>query len=127
MGIPMSTLSGMDVNISLAAERLGVSVGTVRRRIHDGTLIGRMEKTPQGFKWLVTVPDPEIPGKDDHQDEPRVGRTNGNDLVVEILQDQVRRLSEQLDASTKEISELHQIIGARALNPGRSWWKLWRR
>ena len=117
----------MDVNISLAAKHLGVSIGTVRRRIHDGTLIGRMEKTPQGFKWVVTVPDPEIPGKDDHQDEPQVGRTNGNALVIEVLQDQVRRLSEQLDARTKEISELHQIIGARALNPGRSWWRLWGR
>ena len=74
----------------------------------------------------MTVPDPEIPGKDDHQDEPQVGRTNGNDLVVEILQDQVRQLTEQLESRTKEISELHMIIGARSLNPGRPWWKLWR-
>jgi len=117
----------MEVNISLAAKRLGVSIGTVRRRIHDGTLIGRMEKTPQGFKWVVTVPDPVIPGNDEHQDEPRVAHTNGNALVIEVLQNQVRLLSEQLDARTKEISELHQIIGARALNPGRSWWRLWGR
>jgi len=119
----MTTLMFMDKSIEDASVILGVSKETIRRRLRKGVISGRKESTPQGFRWWVSVPEPQ----DDHQDESWVGPTNGNALVVEVLQVQVRQLTEQLEARTKEISELHQIIGARALNPGRSWWRLWGR
>jgi len=44
------------VSIADAAERLGVSVDTVRRRLKRGKLSGEKEETPQGFVWRVELP-----------------------------------------------------------------------
>ncbi len=56
------------VSIQEAAERLGVSADTVRRRLKRGELKGERVKTPQGFVWRIEVTDdapnlspPEIP------------------------------------------------------------------
>ena len=38
-----------------AAQRLGVSVDTIRRRLRKGELQGQHRPTPQGFIWLVHV------------------------------------------------------------------------
>jgi len=120
------------LKIADAAANLCISTDTVRRRLKSGDLKGRKEKRAGGYVWVVEVAEPE----DNHQDEPWAdnARSNDNALVIKVLQDQalqlkdqVLQLTGQLDSRTKEISELHQIIGARALNPGRSWWMLWRR
>ena len=51
------------VSIQGAAERLGVSADTVRRRLKRGELIGDREETPQGFVWRVELPIAEsVPG-----------------------------------------------------------------
>ena len=54
------------VSIAEAAERLGVSADTVRRRLKRGELTGEQETTPQGFVWRVALPiaegAPEPPG-----------------------------------------------------------------
>ena len=48
----------MDVSIKEAAERLGVSVDTVRRRLKAGELEGRREPHGKsGYRWLVQLPD----------------------------------------------------------------------
>ncbi len=39
-----------------AADRLGVSVDTVKRRRKAGQLRGQHEQTPSGYRWLVEVP-----------------------------------------------------------------------
>jgi len=44
------------VPIKEAAERLGVSPDTIRRRLKAGELTGEREKTPQGFVWRVELP-----------------------------------------------------------------------
>lgn len=44
------------VSIKEAAERLGVSADTIRRRLKSGELSGEREKTPQGFVWRVELP-----------------------------------------------------------------------
>lgn len=44
------------VSIKDAAERLGVSQDTIRRRLKSGELTGEREKTPQGFVWRVELP-----------------------------------------------------------------------
>lgn len=44
------------VSIQDAAQRLGVSPDTIRRRVRSGELEGQQEKTAQGFVWRVKVP-----------------------------------------------------------------------
>src|SRR5215218_684924 len=51
------------VSIKEAAERLGVSQDTMRRRLKSGELAGEREKTPQGFVWRVELP--QEPGSGD--------------------------------------------------------------
>lgn len=46
---------------SEAAQAFGVSVDTIRRRMKRGELDTRREQTPQGFRWLIRLPDDEKP------------------------------------------------------------------
>jgi len=109
------------VGIAEAARMLGLSQDTVRKRVRSGELAGEQERAPGGFRWMVDL-DVEL-------DPPPVGgdpRGNGrSDALVDVLMAQVQDLREQLDARTREISELHQLMGARSLNPGRPWWRRW--
>ena len=41
------------------ADAYGVSVDTIRRRMKRGELETRRHQTPQGFKWLAVLPEPE--------------------------------------------------------------------
>jgi hypothetical protein len=52
----------MEVSMAEAAQLLGLSIDTVRRRLHRGELQGRQEPTAQGFRWWVKVPDKVDPG-----------------------------------------------------------------
>ena len=115
----------MNVNISVAAGHLGVSTETVRRRLRTGTLLGAKEKTAQGFRWVVTIPDAPpnntpAPGED-------TDNANGGALVVE-LKARVKNLEEQLTIRAGEIDQLHRLLAQTALNaaPNRPWWKLWK-
>jgi hypothetical protein len=45
------------VPIRDAAQRLGISTDTVRRRLKSGELNGERQETPQGFIWLVELPE----------------------------------------------------------------------
>lgn len=44
------------LTIGEAAERLGVSPDTVRRRLKRGELEGEQEETAQGFIWRIVLP-----------------------------------------------------------------------
>ena len=44
------------VSIKEAAERLGISVDTIRRRLKRGELAGAHHPTAQGFTWLIAMP-----------------------------------------------------------------------
>jgi hypothetical protein len=44
------------LTIKEAAERLGISADTVRRRLKRGELAGEQHPTAQGFTWLVAMP-----------------------------------------------------------------------
>ena len=46
------------VTMGEAAQRLGVSVDTIRRRLRRGGLQGQHQPTPQGFIWLIEMPEP---------------------------------------------------------------------
>ena len=124
------------VTIQEAAQHLGVSQDTVRRRIRKEELQARQTPTPQGFRWMVELEGleedaqaahtpPHMPGiggaqvKDDTNDANDANDANDGALV-EILR-------EQLQEKDRQISELHRLLAQTALNaaPGRPWWRFW--
>lgn len=69
------------VTIKEAAERLGVSQDTIRRRLKMGELTGEREKTRQGFIWRV-----ELPSELDLQPTPEKQAAPSRDGIVELAQ-----------------------------------------
>lgn len=53
------------VTISEAAERLGVSPDTIRRRLRAGELAAEKVKTAQGLAWRVELPPDALPAPPD--------------------------------------------------------------
>jgi len=97
----------MEMTIREAAIHLDVCIQTVRRKIDSGELPGTKVKN----KWMVTVKD-------------KPPTREGIDSQAEITW-----LREQLETRTREVSELHQLLAAHSLNPGRTtspWWAFWR-
>jgi len=117
-------LVGMEMTIRETARHLNVSVNTVRRRLHAGVLTG----TKVGTQWVLTI---NGPGGGVAPPEP--GEDNSR-------QSEVTWLREQLEARTREIAELHQLLAAHSLNAGQRkntgqdktigqdvpWWAFWR-
>lgn len=115
----------MDVTITEAARRFGISERTVRRRLHNGELQGRQVATPQGFVWTVELPD-DVPND----------QTNGRvaDGEVVALRELVAVLKNQVETKDQQIKELHILLQqsqAHAALPAprqdRPWWRWWRR
>ena len=113
------------VAIKEAAARLGVVEATVRRRIHRGELSAFQEITPQGFVWVVELPD----GVDEVQAE-SIGE--GVREVVELLRRELESKDLELEARRREVKELHVLLQqAQAALPAprenhHSWWRFWR-
>ena len=131
-----------------AARRLGVSVATIRRRLHSGELQGFQEPTSQGFKWLLEVPELTTVGtpRKSHSQTNSEGVSDGaSDLgdgmsgvsttegEVAALKETIAILREELEARRRDVQELHVLLQqAQAALPAprdhRSWWqRLWRR
>ena len=127
-----------EISIQEAAMRLGVSVETIRRRAHKGVLKSRQVPTPQGFVWMVELPndEPQRETPSEESDEPL-------HELVEVLKAQLEKKDhqleiqaahqEQLEAKDRQIEQLHVLLQqAQAALPAprenRSWWyKLWSR
>jgi len=112
----------MNVNISVAAGHLGVSTETVRRRLRTGTLSGKREKTAQGFRWVVTIPDTPP------TNTPPPGEGSDDGMLVGQMQARIDSLEAQLTTRAGEIAQLHRLLAQTALNaaPVRPWWRFWR-
>jgi len=121
------------VSLAEAADQLGLSIYTVRRRIRDGTLAA----TLVGGKYDVDLPAEAPTTSPD-------GHAASNDRVVELLEAQVLELhqdkeelrqqlaakDQQIEVKDRQIFELHQMMGVKALEGGtnpRRWWKPWSR
>ena len=102
----------MLMSITDAATHLNVSSNTIRRRLQVGLLTG----SKVGRKWMINVN-----GQGGEVAPPEPGEDNGQ-------QSEVTWLREQLEARTREIAELHQLLAAHSLNAGqrKSWWAFWR-
>lgn len=100
----------MEVSLSEAAARLGVSVDTVRRRLRTGDLAGRQA----GRRTLVSLPEKA----------PTPARSTGDELLAEVraerdrLAAQLEAMIRQLDAASIERTELRALL-AKALGMDR--------
>jgi excisionase family DNA binding protein len=116
--------------IKEAADRLGISENTVRRRLHTGLLKGYQEDPPYG-RWLIELSDEDIEA---------AGQSAGDGVTTELvaaLRDTIRRqeetleqFSQQMESKDRQIEQLHVLLQqAQAALPaprnGRSWWKWW--
>ena len=120
-------LGGDWLPIRQAANQLGISVDTVRRRIQRNDIASRREQTPQGYRWLVRVEQKPAPvalktgdraetGGNDAPGSSETGeiavhdasaRTDSRDVLIETLR-------VELDRRAREVAELHAAIAAQA-------------
>jgi len=119
------------LTIKEAADKLGLSENTVRRRLHSGLLNGYQEDPPNG-KWLIELSDEDIES---------AGRTKVDGVapeLVEALRDTIRRqgetleqFSRQIESKDEQIRELHVLLQqAQAALPAprenrHLWWRFW--
>lgn len=83
------------LSIAEAAERLGVSLDTVRRRRVKGELASEKEETPQGFRWVILLPKEE---PDEQEEAPEPEPTPAQAIELELLRERVDELKEERDA-----------------------------
>lgn len=104
-------------SVSDAAQALGVSVDTVRRRMKRGELDARREQTPQGFRWLVRLPDQEPP--QNAPGSPQTARPGDQGAMVAYGPDPrdtlIETLQRELEIRNREIARLHEVVGRQAL------------
>jgi transposase-like protein len=117
----------MQVTISEAARLLGISEPTARRRVRSGELPGTQTPTPQGFVWLVELPD------DVGRESAASGEIAALRELITQLKSQVETQGVELEARRREVQELHVLLqqfgtALPAAGDNRSWWyKLWHR
>jgi len=118
-----------EVTIAEAAQLLGISSATVKRRLKAGELNGRQASRPQGFLWMVTIDQDHSTASRNHASN---GNSTGTELgsLVAVLQAQVTSQAEELDARRREVQELHVLLqtAQSALPPPqahRRRWKFW--
>jgi excisionase family DNA binding protein len=113
------------VTIREAAQRLGVSPDTIRRRVRSGELASTREQRGGGSVIYIELPDAEPTAA--LRAEPTAAPRFDNVQVdppaeVEILKDYVSELKRQLEAREREVRELHVLLeqAQRALPPPRA-------
>ena len=110
----------MEYSIAGAAQALGVSQNTVRRRLADGLLSGYKVKG----KWVITLPNQsQTDGQEPEQSE----QATLDSAMVGMLQARVDAQDVQLAAKDTQIAELHRLMAQTALNAAtaRPWWRFW--
>lgn len=94
----------MDLSIKEAAERLGVSVDTMRRRLKAGELEGRHEPHGKsGYRWLVQLPDdaqadaPSMPSAEVYELADARARIDGLERLIDELASHRDKLETERD------------------------------
>ncbi len=92
------------LTIHEAAERLGVSEGTVRRHPRKGELVGAQEATPQCYVWRVNLPgDGETVTSQEVGQEAAAATQHATDhVLVEELRGQVDYLKQEQTERKRE-------------------------
>lgn len=106
--------------VSEAAQAFDVSVDTIRRRMKRGELDTRREQTPQGFRWLIRLPDDA--SEEAPQNMPGVAQTadpidHGSIVVYgpDLRDTLIETLQRELDLRNREVARLHEVIGRQAM------------
>ena len=122
----------IQLTIREAAQRLGVSELTIRRRIKKGELEASKVTTPQGFTWRVSLPGDVL-----LEDEQEHITDSSNDEVATSLHaslnrqdDTITHLHGQLAEKDKQIEQLHillkqsqdRMLSAPKEHDPRPWW-----
>jgi len=107
------------MTIPEAATRLEVSQSTIRRRLRNGQLTGYAEPTAQGHRWLVEIPV--------NRDDVVTNGDSERGPLVEALEARISSMETELESRRREVDQLHQLLAAKALNPGstKPWWRFW--
>ena len=123
------------VTVPEAARRLGVTEDTVKRRLRKGELQGERKARPQGYTWMVELPDEES-----ETDSTVTGTvsSSGDDTVdhrvsngeIRRLEEMVSILQHQLEVREREVQELHVLLqqaqaALSAPRDSRPWWQRW--
>jgi hypothetical protein len=114
----------MQVTIAEAARILGISEPTARRRVRSGELPGTQVPTPQGFVWMVDLPD-DLPTDGEASGEIQALRE-----LIATLKAQVEAQGVELEARRQEVRELHILLqefqrSLPAPRSTRAWWRFW--
>lgn len=123
------TVAGVDavaaqVTIAEAAQRLDISTDTVQRRLKRGELAGVKETTPQGFRWLVELPNEAVGTDGAAVDTGAVPPhpLDGSTAEVRRLEEVAQAYREQLDAQRtifeRQITEQAEELAARRREVG---------
>ena len=108
---------GMWVPVREAANILGISEKTIKRRIAAGQMEAKTEHMEKGLRYLVEVPD-VIPDPDcEIPSEAATGVTLAYQQLVETLQDQVSHLQRELEFKNREIADFHRLFQQQAETP----------
>lgn len=105
--------------VAETAQVFGVSADTIRRRIKRGDLETRREQTPQGFRWLIRLPDEESPASPQNAPRsPQTAETIDHGAIVVYGPDPrdtlIEALQRELELRNREVTRLHDVIGQQA-------------
>ena len=115
------------MTIQGAAEFLGVSEITVRRKLKSGQLTGQQEDAPNGRWWVEIAEEQSNFGVRIPESVKSDSNIESHD-PLQILKDQIANLQHHLDIREREVGELHVIIQQQALalpppaTVKRIWW-----
>lgn len=94
------------VPVKEAAERLGVSADTIKRRMKAGELVGHQKPTAQGFVWLV-----EVPARSEDEDRELVPPA-GALLELAIMRERLTGMERLLEERASRVEELEASLAA---------------
>ena len=128
------------VTVGEAAGRLKVSTQTVKRRLKSGSLQGEQKDTPQGYIWLVNIPEDEADTTSRNGDIPSDTSADTSkemqrlDQMITMLEKELEYRGRQIENKDQQISELHVLLQqAQAALPAPKenhhsvWWRFWQR
>ena len=95
------------VSVREAADILGVSQDTVKRKLKAGTLPGRKETGEKGERWLVELPDDATATLRQDQDSALGAALQ---QVIDVLSRERDELWQEVASRRREVEELHILL-----------------